>query len=461
MYVPRTRSWLYTRAKRDRKGADQVPPNERLRAVRMQAGMSRTELAAAATEWLQRRAGGGSHRCPRRLEEHSVGRYERGNVGSPHLLVLAALRHVLKVTTDAELGFPGNAEATGANTGVEPRSTIAATDLLAAAAASTRYLPAAEHTNIGDLSIEQLHTEVRRVASSYLKQPAPQLFIRTIQLRDHAFELLAGRQPPRRARDLYAAAGWALTMLAWMSVDLGSPDAADDHLRVALACARNAEVPNLAAWVRATQHTAAYWRRDFRGAAAYANAGSQEPGVTGTAATFLASAHAVDLARLGQHNEARCALDRAHRLADDAELRADEMGGPLTCTPARAASLWSDAYLVLGDAASALSAAKAAVDGLQAASPDVRNVGSLRMSWVQVAKAHLVDDALDGAAQALASVLATPPAHRVGPLRHRTAEIKAMLSGSTRTAAPAMDIIAAIDDFNSDQPTHANPRDEA
>jgi transcriptional regulator with XRE-family HTH domain len=144
-----------------------------------------------------------------------------------------------------------------------------------AADESSRFLAWAEDENVGELSLEQLHTQIRRISHAYLKAPMAPLFVRTRELRDRAFTLLAGQHRPSHARDLYAAAGWSLTVLAWMSVDLGRPDAAEDHARAAWLCADRAEHDGLRAWVRATQHTAARWQADYTQAAEYAVDGLQ------------------------------------------------------------------------------------------------------------------------------------------------------------------------------------------
>ncbi|MEO6086605.1 MAG: hypothetical protein ABIQ18_26170 [Umezawaea sp.] len=58
-----------------------------------------------------------------------------------------------------------------------------------------------------------------------------------------------------------------------MSIDLGHPELAEDHARAAWVCAERAGQNSLRAWVRATQHTAAYWQGDHLAAANYAERG--------------------------------------------------------------------------------------------------------------------------------------------------------------------------------------------
>ncbi len=82
--------------------------NEALRAAREAqpsptvAGdvMSRAELADAVNGWLNVNTG-----RPGIVDAHMIGRYERGAVGWPNREYRAALRHVLGVTSDADLGF--------------------------------------------------------------------------------------------------------------------------------------------------------------------------------------------------------------------------------------------------------------------------------------------------------------------------------------------------------------------
>jgi hypothetical protein len=144
---------------------------------------------------------------------------------------------------------------------------------------------------------------------------------------------------------------------------------------------------------------------------------------------YLASAHALDLARDCKPELARTALAQAWDASDTAES-VDEIGGPFTCSRGRAASLWSDAYLAIGQPDEALRLASGAVTAFEATGEDRRNAGSERMTRMQVVKAHLQRGEWDGAAEALVPVLATPSVHRVRPLLHRVAEVGTMVSVS-------------------------------
>jgi len=409
------------------------------------------------------------------LDHRSIGAYENGYYRWPSAQLREAFRAVTGVTGDVDLGFYswwgrnennlidrhtqdhelGTSARVQALVPIWSLETRASSDdtkeaLMDAANESATFLAWAESTNVGEMTIEQMHTDVRRIAHSYLKVPTLPLFARAKTLRDRAVTLLAGHQDPRHTRELYAAAGWSLTLLSWISVDLRHPDAAEDHARAAWICAERADHNALRAWVRATQHTAAFWQNDYSTAAGYAADGLTYSGI-GSAELFLSSALALDLARDGDADRAAAELQRAQQVAEKAHRAEDELSGPLTCSVDRAGSLWSDTELALGQADDALALADRAVAVFEAAPEDQRNRGSERMTRLQQVKAHLVLGDLVAAEEALRPVLDTATAHRVRPLVQRVAEVGAMAAGTTDSAARR--IRGAVEDFRRDTVT--------
>ena len=263
----------------------------------------------------------------------------------------AGLRAVLGVTTDTKLGFypPRRSGTTvtkaldtalGADGGLlaaweaanragpdradtavpvsvsrQPEAVEVA--LVSAANESARLLAWTEASNIGDLILEQMHSEVRWMARSYLKAPTLPLFAKARAIGDQAFALLAGHQRPDQSRDLYAAAGWALTLLAWISTDLGRPDAAHTHARAAWVCADNANHHGLRAWIPV--------RRRDRGAHPSAGHPCRAPGAPPTA-TPHRGAHAGDDVRAARRPGVARAVRGHHRLpASSGHRRADHL----------------------------------------------------------------------------------------------------------------------------------------
>lgn len=248
-------------------------------------------------------------------------------------------------------------------------------------------------------------------------------------------------------RGLYAVVGWALTLLAWISTDLGRPDAADAHARAAWVCADKAGHNALRAWVRATAHTTAFWEHRFLDAARYAQDGLRYAN-TGSARAFLTSAHALDLAKAGQADDARTALIRARDATEVVEPVGDELAGPFTCSMDRAGGFWSDVHLALGQPANALIEADRAVAAFERAPRQQRNLGSERMARIQQVRAHLALGQFDGAAETLTPVLVTAPEHRVRPLLQRLGEVHTQAAASAQRGEPTLCALRkAITDF--------------
>ncbi|MGW4241170.1 helix-turn-helix domain-containing protein [Nocardia sp. NPDC004722] len=303
-----------------------------------------------------------------------------------------------------------------------------AADLLSESAnTSASLLTWAEASNVGPLTIEDMRGDLRSATREYLKEPTMPLFARVVTVRDKAVELLGGRQKPRHSAQLYGIAGWAMSVLGWITTDLGGPDTGDKHLRTAWVFAENAEDDMLRAWIRASQHTTHFWRGEYEAAAGYALDGLRYAH-EGTAALFLSSAYALDLSLARKKIEASAALDRAVDIgAELAESpRVDTLAGPFTCSPERAGGFWADTCLAQGDPARSLSFATAAVDAYTRTPDHRRNLGSERMVRCQQIKAHVALGNLDVVIDELEQVTATPREHRVGPLVQRVGEIAVM-----------------------------------
>ena len=155
-----------------------------------------------------------------------------------------------------------------------------------------RFGAAADGSNVGSDSLDQLRTETGRLALAYLQQPLSQILGDIVSLQDHTFTLLEGRQRPRETRDLYVIGSLASGMLAKASHDLRDPHLAMTHAHSALLCAKNAEHSALTAWVRGLESLITYWAQRPREALDYAQAGQDLPGLTGTVSIWLASLEA-------------------------------------------------------------------------------------------------------------------------------------------------------------------------
>jgi hypothetical protein len=202
-----------------------------------------------------------------------------------------------------------------------------------AADESATWAQWAEGSNVGDIAIEQLMSEIRALAVDYLVSDPVTLFVRTRTLRDRVFSLLAGHQYPRQTADLYVAAGYLCGLLAWMSSDLGHLRDADTQGRTAWLCAELSGHDDLRAWALSTRSKVAFWDGRLRDAVNHARRGSTYRS-TGSANVLLACQEADAWSKLGAASEAVAAVRRAadarHTVAGE-----DEVGGIFSCPPAR------------------------------------------------------------------------------------------------------------------------------
>lgn len=387
------------------------------------------------------------------VNERTITKWEAGSATvRPRPELQAALDTVLeRASNDVVVRFeaalqptsaPGDRLAAAApkhgSTSFDLREVISQT-----ATESTRFLVWAEMENVGDLTLDQLQSELRRLAQAYSHEPPESLFLHARGLRDRAFTLLEGQHRPSYARDLYAVAGWSLTLLAWMSQDFDRPDAAEDHARAAWLCAERADYDGLRAWVRIRQATAAFFLDDFDRAAQYAADGLRY--ATGTAALLLTSARATHLAHAGRNEQAWEALRQAQQLAENADTSSDELGGLFACSVDRASGFWSEAHLHVGAAHLALQQADEGIAAFEAQPVSRRNLSSERFVRLQRVRAHLMLGQLDDAEAALVPVLDTPSEWRVHNLRQRMNEVYAAAAGYMHEPAGSRIRDAAIE----------------
>ncbi len=289
-----------------------------------------------------------------------------------------------------------------------------------AARRALRFGAAADASNVGSDSLEQLRGETGRLAVAYLQQPLSEILGDIVALQDHTFGLLEGRQRPRETRDLYVVGGLASGMLAKAAHDLRDPQLAMTHARTALLCARNAEQAALIAWVHGLQSLITYWADRPREALQYAQSGQEIPGLTGTVGIWLASLEARAWSALGNGNASRDAIERAgnmreHVIADDL----DNVGGMCYFSRPRELYYAADASASLPSAddkeliGTAISHATEAVAAYENALPDERSFSGEAGSRTDLAMALIRAGEIEGASEAVQPVLALPLSLRI------------------------------------------------
>ncbi|MFQ6197060.1 hypothetical protein [Streptomyces sp. NPDC000405] len=282
--------------------------------------------------------------------------------------------------------------------------------VMAAAGESARFAAMAEASNVGPYTIEQLEADIRRIVRTYPNRPVGPLFQEVRELRDTAFRLLEGRQPPQYSRNLYFAAGVLCGVLANASFDLGRYEAAETQARAAFLCGELAEHNGLRSWIRGLQALIAYWDGRPADAVRLAEAGGVFVPESGTAQVRLAAIKARALGQLGKAHEALAALHTADMLRERV-TEADDLPGGMMAFPAEKGLFYaSSTHLWLGGPqhlADAERRAEEAVAVFSAAPPEQRRIGEESLARMDLALARLGRGNVEGAADQVHFVLSS------------------------------------------------------
>lgn len=323
----------------------------------------------------------------------------------------------------------------------DDRNAYGAEDLVTAAAQeSARFAARAEISNVGPHTMEQLEADIRRIVTTYPNRPVGAAFREVRELRNRAFELLEGRQPPQYSRDLYVAAGVLCGVLANASFDLGRYDAAETQARTAFMCGELAGHNGLRAWVRGLQALIAYWDGRPRDAVRLSEAGDGFTPEHGTAHIRLASIKARAHGQLQQTRDAMAALHRADTMRDQVTSDDDLPGGMMAFPPEKQLFYASSTHLWLGGdqhLADAEARAEEAVAMFEAAPPERCRLGEMSLARMDLATARLNRGDLDGAGLQIHDVLAVSARRGTESVRRRLGQFGRALALSPAVGTPA------------------------
>ncbi|MGH4019658.1 MAG: hypothetical protein ACRDT0_10580 [Pseudonocardiaceae bacterium] len=315
------------------------------------------------------------------------------------------------------------------------------------------FLTRIEATNVGAETIDQFFDDLRRLVVAYLQQPLPTLLGELVNTQDRAFVLLEGRQRPDQTRDLYLVAGITCGLMAMASRDLGATHDAMTQARTGYACADNAGHDGLRAWIRGLQANIAYWAGRCDEAVRYAELGADAAQRSrSSAAVLLASGEARTLGALNRLEEAHAAVGRAADARDRVQPdELDVLGG--LCDFIRPNQLnYAAEALSWGGAAVAGHAERFALESLEAYTSyqggSFRNESTARCA---LAVARVTQREVDGAAEALAPVLALPAPQRDHTIVTAVERVRTALGAISDPGRDVIDLAGAIEAFTAER----------
>ena len=439
--------------------------NERIRALRHARGWTQEQAAEAVADAVCAATNRGR---PTGIDAQWVSRLERGELRWPNADYRAALRAVYGAATDAELGLSGMrsqaqdsahapteverceltptriAEAVGNN---DILTNSLAEALTAAAGEAADFGAWAEQMHRGTIAIERLHQRTRQLAGDCLTQPPTVVMAQARPLSRDVFALAREHHKPAQARDLYVIATYLCSMMAWLAGDLGALDAADLQARTAWACAELAEDAESSAWALSAQAKIAFQRKNFRKTVELARRGLRYD-APGTSQLMLRCQEADALSLLGAMHEATESIRRADTEAERVR-EADNIGGLLSCGPARHANYAAGVHLLAGQTDLALAEADRALNELMANS--TYGFGTVAQLHLTRTTAYIQAGQIDGATEAVRPVLSLPPEQRLSTLTERLRPLASVLKRpALRGSAVARSLSTEIVDYCAD-----------
>ncbi|NGN63870.1 XRE family transcriptional regulator [Streptomyces sp. A7024] len=318
-----------------------------------------------------------------------------------------------------------------------------------AARRAKNFALTANQGNLTAEAMDQVHDDVRQLATEYPQRPLSALLSDLVQIQELLYTQLELRQSPTQARQLYFLTGVVSGMLAKASHDLADPNAAMAQARTAFLCAENADHNGLRAWLRGLQSLISYWAGRHRDAVRYAQEGTELAGLAGNSSTvWLPVSEARAWAALGDSDRTHAAIRRAEEAWDRVQPdEVDELGGLCTFNRPRQLYYAADALAWLPSQADA-----AAHYGEQAVeaysdttSPDWA-FGDQAGSQTDLAIARISLGELEGAEEAIAPMLDLDPEHRINGIVNSAMHVHRALSRSP-LAAPGSELQERIEMF--------------
>jgi tetratricopeptide (TPR) repeat protein len=212
-------------------------------------------------------------------------------------------------------------------------------------------------------------------------------------------------------------------------------------------------------WARGTQALAAIWDQRYRDAARHAEDGLIHV-PTGMGAARVHAIHARALAALGDREQARAVMRAAEKALANAvqdELH-DSVAGEFAFDEPKLRYYESLALLDSGDPVHAEQAAAAAISLYEAVPVRSRSYGCAALACVQLARAQLMGNRLEDAAQVLGSVLALDPQRRISSLNQHLEACRELLRAPVyRSSATACRLDQQLAAFSAASTARALP----
>jgi tetratricopeptide (TPR) repeat protein len=269
---------------------------------------------------------------------------------------------------------------------------------------------------IADEAIDQFYGDVSYVAMAYPQQPLTSILGDLAAVQDNILTVLDERHRPETSKRLYLLGGVVGGILAKASHDMGDSHGALTHARAGFLCAEHAEHDGLRAWIKGLQSLIAFWAKRPHESLQYAQQGAPYAERSGnTTSVWLPVNEARAWAALGNAAKAQAAIERAEAAWEQAEPDEIDMLGGI-CTFGRSRQLYyaADALALLpGQADDAERYSQLALEAYADTTAPDWSFSDQAGSAADLAVARINKGEIEGAAEAIAPVLALPTEQRI------------------------------------------------
>ncbi len=324
-------------------------------------------------------------------------------------------------------------------------------EVLMAAHDSSEHAERVEHREIGDVTLEQLRTDVIRLSREFMSGELLSLLLEMRRLRERMHAALDRRLWPRDEAELYLLLGCLTDLTSAVALDLGYRQAAEDLIRAGWAYATVIDHKPLMARLRLQLASICFWDNQPLRAMDLAADGLHYLN-DGPTAAELHLHYARSASCLGDRESAQRAIAEAADARErDHDDEVTKMGGEF------ALSLASQSYFAgfaLAELDDALDEAARELDeaarlyALGPESGEQHGFGVRAMTDVGRATVRLRAGGLDGAAAVLKPVLSLPRGQRIAAVTTQLGRVRSELAAPIyRGSAQARELDERIEEF--------------
>jgi tetratricopeptide (TPR) repeat protein len=300
-------------------------------------------------------------------------------------------------------------------------------EMLMTAHESSDHAEQAAQAAVGDVTFEQLHADVTRLARLSDTGEPFAVFLEMRRVRDRIYRLLDRRLWPREQTDLYFLLGCLNGLMGVAAIRLSYPDTAEELHRAGWAYANAIDHRPLMAWLRCKLSSVAFVRGRFEESRDQARTGLEYL-AAGPIGANLHTQCARAAGRLGDTDTARQAVHDAHEAFErDYHDELLEIGGEYVISKATHYYNAGDALIAIASADSDAAGELERAIGLYDQGPGEREehwFAGKPLAGIDLAVAQLRTGALDAAAVALEPAFLLPPTQRISDVTIRLAAVR-------------------------------------